>query len=232
MTPTYNLRRIGKKTPTGITSPVFCSLEAILKRDCPDSPYCVYSELIAVRLAQTINIPVAAGVLTKTESCEAYASIELASSGSRLPDLSPTQYAKAASQYPHEAAALLVFDIFIGNWDRRGNIKASFLKPHLSLLQGFDHEHALLSIEDDPVKSIQRLGEMDLIVTGHPFIGQSLFIEKIRWANRITAIDDALIHECCELKRQLGTVTTEMQKSLADALCKRKRNLRDLILKT
>src|SRR4030067_2856986 len=108
MPPRYKIVRISKKPLPGITAPVACSLDAILKSDCAESPYCVYSELVALRLAQTIHIPVATGVLTTTGAGEAYASIEIASPGLRLPDLLPTQYAKAAKHYPDEAAALAV----------------------------------------------------------------------------------------------------------------------------
>lgn len=229
MTANYKIRSIRKKSFSGVTSPVSCSLDAILKFDSTESPYCVYSELVALRLAQTFHIPVASGVLTLTGSGEAYASIELGAPGLRLPDLLPPQFANAASHYAEESAALVVFDIFIGNWDRGSNIKASLVTPHLPIFQGFDHEHGLLGVEDDPVLSINRLALPDLIVRNHPFYGHVSAAQVTKWADRISQTDDAMIRECCELKRPLRTVTTDMQQKLADALCKRKLNLIQII---
>lgn len=229
MNANYKIRGIRKKSFPGITAPVACSLDAILKFDSAESPYCVYSELVALRLAQTFHIPVASGVLTTTGSGEAYASIELGSPGLRLPDLLPPQFANAASHYSEEAAALVAFDIFIGNWDRGSNIKASLVTPHLPIFQGFDHEHGLLGVEDDPLKSITRLATADLIVRSHPFFGHISGGAVIKWADRIAQTDDAMIRECCELKRPLRAVTIDIQGDLADALCKRKLNLSQLI---
>lgn len=225
MNANYKIRSIRKKSFPGVTAPVACSLDAILKFDSAESPYCVYSELVALRLAQTFHIPVASGVLTTTGSGEAYASIELGSPGLRLPDLLPPQFANAASHYSEEAAALVAFDIFIGNWDRGSNIKASLVTPHLPIFQGFDHEHGLLGVEGDPLKSIERLAQPDLIVRNHPFFGHASGGAVIKWADRIAQTDDAMIRECCELKRALRAVTTKMQENLADALCKRKQAL-------
>lgn len=229
MTAIYKIRYIRKKSLPGVTAPVACSLDAILKFDSTESPYCVYSELTALRLAQTFHIPVASGVLTTTGSGEAYASIELYSPGLRLPDLLPPQFANAASHYSEAAAALVAFDIFIGNWDRGSNIKASLVTPHLPIFQGFDHEHGLLGVEGDPLKSIERLAQPDLIVRTHPFYGHVSGALVTKWTDRISQTDDAMIRECCELKRPLRAVTTDMQQKLAEALCKRKLNLSQLI---
>ena len=229
MSANYKIRSIRKKSLPGVTAPVSCSLDAILKFDSTESPYCVYSELVALRLAQTFHIPVASGVLTTTGGGEAYASIELGSPGLRLPDLLSLRFATAASHYAEEAAALVVFDIFIGNWDRGSNIKVSFATPHLRIFQGFDHEHGLLGVESDPLKSIEKLGKPELIVRNHPFYGHVSWKLVTKWIERISQTDDAMIRECCELKRPLRTVTTDMQERLADALCKRKLALQQLI---
>lgn len=229
MAANYKIRSIRKKSFPGITAPVSCSLDAILKFDSAESPYCVYSELVSLRLAQTFHIPVASGVLTMTGSGEAYASIELGSPGLRLPDLLPPQFVNAASHYADEAAALVVFDIFIGNWDRGSNIKASFVTPHLPIFQGFDHEHGLLGVESDPMKSIEKLGMPELIVRNHPFYGQVSGALVTTWADRIAHADDMMIRECCEIKRPLRAVTTDMQEKLSEALCKRKAMLPTIV---
>ena len=103
-----------------------------------------------MRLAQTLHIPVADGVLAATGEGPAYASLEVASPDIPLPDLLQSQTVQVAEAYPDEVAALIAFDIFIGNRDRMRNIKASTVTPHIQIFKGFDHSHSLLSIEEDP----------------------------------------------------------------------------------
>jgi hypothetical protein len=46
-------------------------------------------------------------------------------------DALPGQLDKISVQYPNESAALIAFDVWIGNRDRGRNLKASVVTPHL-----------------------------------------------------------------------------------------------------
>jgi len=213
----------------GITQPSFCTLDAILKFDGPESPHCVYIEHVALRLGQTLHIPVADGALTIAGDGLAYASLEVASQGIPLPNLLHAQAAKAAATYPDEASALLAFDIFIGNRDRYENLKASMVTPHIRIFRAFDHSHALLNIEHDPGDSIARLGSDDLILVFHPFfelVSQPL-LET--WLDRIAAVDDLYVRECCSFGRRFRDVDLQVQEALADALVLRKTRLKAIL---
>ena len=233
MTPTpYIIHRINRRTKTGITAASLCTLNAILKFDCDESPYCVYNEHVAVKLAQTLHLPVTDGVLASTNDGPAFASLEIATTGLPLPNLLKSQSAKAASLYPNEAAALVAFDILIGNYDRGSNLKTSLSTPHIRIFKAFDHSHCLLTIEETPDDSLLRLSDAsDLIAKFHPFYGhvrQSLLID---WATRVASVEDVYIKECCNMGKTFRTVTADMQKNLSAALIKRKNALPTIIAK-
>lgn len=230
MDPTpYKINRIRRKISTGVTAASLCTLNAILKFDCDESPHCVYNELVATKLAQTLHLPIADGVLTSTGDGPAFASLEVASPGLSLPDMLESQCGKASSIYPKEAAALVAFDILIGNNDRGRNLKSSLTTSHIKIFKAFDHSHCLLTIEEDPKQSIWRLGCGELIVSHHPFYGhirQTLFDD---WIKRIVDMDDIYIRECCQMGKTFRAVTEDLQQMLADALIKRKTYLRTIV---
>lgn len=228
----YIIHRINRRTQSGITAASLCTLNAILKFDCDESPYCVYNEHVAVKLAQTLHSPVTDGVLASTNDGSAFASLEIATTGLRLPNLLNSQSAKAASLYPDETAALVAFDILIGNNDRGQNLKASLSTPHIKIFKAFDHSECLLTIEADPKDSLKRLSDVgDLIAYPHPFYGHVRNSLLNDWAARIAALDDVYIQECCSMGKTFRAVTVDMQQDTAAALIKRKNALPAIITK-
>lgn len=229
---TYRIRRILKSNKVGITSPAACTLDAILKFDSQESPYCVYNEHVALRLAQTLHIPVADGALAHAGDGLAYASLQVDSPGLPLPDMLKSQVRNVAAQYPDQVAALVAFDAYIGNWDRGRNLKASLVTSHIRIFRGFDHEHALLGIEADPQDSMSRLSKEDLIVKHHPFFGHVSKTLLEDWIKRITDVPEIYIRECCEFQRDFRSVPAQMQSELAKALIARQALLKKIIHKS
>lgn len=224
----YTIHHAGRRTAQGVTRPILGSVKAILKSDGDESPQCVYSELVAVRLARLLYAPLAEGVLVSGKNETRYASLMLAAEEGYLPDLSSSRIAKVAQLYPFQAAGLLAFDLWIGNWDRASNIKASIRSPKHPIFCGFDHSHALLSVEEDPVKSVARLASPDVIVTFHPFFGHAIQPHVDTWTKRIAGLPELLIRAACELGAPLNTVSVNLQRDLADALVCRSLILPDL----
>ena len=229
--PIYKIHRVLKPASSGVTEASTGALNAILKFDHPASRHCVYNEYVALRIAQTLHIPTADGALTTVGDGLTYASLEVDSIGLSLPNMLKSQGRKVAAAYPSEAAALVAFDIFIGNWDRKQNIKASLHTPGVPIFRGFDHSHALLNIEDDPLRSIARLGSDDLIVKFHPFYLNISDTILNYWVDRIEALPHSLLDECCCYKRDFRSVNQERQNELAAALTTRQKRLRDIIEK-
>jgi hypothetical protein len=226
---TYRLLKIRKQLQTGVTDASSCSLNAILKFDSPESPHCVFNELVAVRIAQTLHVPIADGVLTSSGDGQLFASMEVASPGIQLPDILKSQVKDVASHYPNEVASLAAFDILIGNGDRSRNIKASLVSPHMPVFRAFDHSHALLTIEGDPDESIKRLKSNDVIVKFHPFFGLISKSQFISWLDRISSVGDIYFAECCRFGRVFRAVTMPIQEELAAALVWRKTNLKAIV---
>lgn len=230
--PTITIHRISRKrrkSHDGITEPLTATVDAILKFDSPESRFCVYNEISALRLAQTLHVPVADGVLTTTSAGHTYASLMLDTSGMLLPNLLDWQIPRAAGMYPDETAATVAFDILIGNDDRANNLKMSMLTNHLPLYRIFDHSHCLLTHRVNPLESISFLKSDKLLVRSHPFYGTVDMDLVMKWVKRIEELSPYIFRECFIMKRPLGAATDAMQVALADALEHRRRNLRKII---
>lgn len=218
-----------RRTSHGITKPAACTLHGILKFDCPESPHLVYNEFVALRLAQALRLPVADGVLTIAGDGYAYASLEVALPGLDLPDMRKSDYSKVANLYPDQAAAILAFDYWIGNRDRGGNVKAAMLSQHLPLFRAFDHQFALLDVEQDYLTSIAVLQRGDPIVKFHPFVQ---LVNKSRitpWIERIAGLPAEIIGSCCVFGQPFRTVLPDTQRALREALIVRAKRLSNII---
>ncbi|XTI73273.1 hypothetical protein ACQAYK_03935 [Acidithiobacillus sp. AC3] len=223
---TYKIRRISRRSgSSGITQPAVGTLDALLKFDGNEAPHCVYNEIVALRLAQTLRMPIADGVLVTTGDGPTYASLLLHSPGISLPDVLNSQLDAVAQRYPQQAASLLAFDLWIGNGDRARNLKAVLATAHIQLFAGFDHSHALLGADKTPEDSIRALREGRLLVQSHPFYGRVRKIPLGAAFDRIQALSDVLIRECCVLGKPFRGVSEAWQEDLAGALIRRQSKL-------
>jgi len=222
---TYSIRRIYRKGPHGITAPKFCTVNAVLKFDSKESPQCVYKEKVATNLAQTLHTPNAAGIFAGGLGVHNFASLKIANPGFTLPDIRKSWIKETAKHYPDHVAALVAFDILIGNTDRYQNLKASLFTPHIEIFAAFDHSHALLHPHHPPKQAIALLHSNSLILTSHTFYGLIKRSLLRKWCNRIANTPDYMIQECCEFHKPINTVDESTQKALAHALIFRKDNL-------
>lgn len=225
----YSLHAIGKPVGKGSTAPFLGTVDAILKFDHAESPNAVYNEVVALRLGHMLNIPIADGVLVVTSDGHTYVSLQVGAPALPLPDLLPRQHARAAELYPNEAAALVAFDLLIGNRDRIGNVKASLISPHIPIIRGFDHGISLLNVSETFAQSIMDLYDGDLLVRFHPFYKHVRESLLDAWTTRIASSPDPLIDECCSFGRPFRGVNEDMQADLANALKSRKALLKKII---
>lgn len=213
-----------RQLSTGSTKPFACTVNAVLKYDCEEAPQAVYNELVAVRLAQTLHIPIADGLLTDRDGSDHFASLHIGRSNEKLPPLRDYQIKAVAYRYPDEIAAMTAFDIFIGNRDRHDNVVASLASNH-RIFGGIDHGMSLLSVEELPAKSLERLRSGKLIVEFHPFYRYVNSTALTSWAARIAVADPRDIRECCHCDKAIGSVPIELQEQLAEALLERQKQL-------
>ncbi len=224
----HSTRRLKRGSP-GTTAPVACTIHGILKFDSAESPHLVYNELVSLRLAQSLKVPVADGVLTVSGDGLAYTSLEVALPGMALPDALPSQFGTIARDYPHESAGLLAFDILVGNFDRGRNLKASVVTPHISLFCAFDHSHVLLNIQENPHDSIQSLKSDNLLILSHPFFKRISRKNLDIWIKRIARLDLDVLRDCCVYGKPFRAVGNELQQALFVALSHRAKNLANIV---
>lgn len=228
ITTPYKIHQIIRRLSTGATKPYVCSVKAVLKADCDEAPLAVYNELVAVRLAQTLHIPIASGLITDRAGSDAFASMYVGRSDEQLPALRDYQLKAVAFRYPDEIAALVAFDIFIGNTDRRGNIVASLVSSN-KIFGGIDHGIALLGNNTNTSDSLKKLRSDDLIVQFHPFYRYVEAIRLTEWTLRIASANARDIEECCLCSKNIGGVSVSLQQNLADALKIRQTKLSNLV---
>jgi hypothetical protein len=126
-------------------------IAAIIKQDSELRPAQIYSELAANRLAQFLGLPVALGVAVQTKRADnglRFASLKAAEAGLDFYDFTdhdasfdddddhkavPGMHVESGhvnalrrvcDRYPLQTAQIAVFDLWIGNDDRPGNLKA------------------------------------------------------------------------------------------------------------
>jgi hypothetical protein len=227
----YRIHKINRprRSPQDIAAPATCTLHGILKVDQPESPHLVYNEYVALRLGQALRVPVADGILAVAGDGLAYVGLESGLPGMDLPDVRSSQLAKVAERHPSAAAALVAFDIWIGNRHRGCNVKASLLTPHSAMFRAFDHGRALLDAGDDVDSSIRALQNGNLIVETHPFY-RRVDDDALRdWTGRIAAVDGNVVRDCCDFRHPFRTVSVDTQEKLQIALRERALKLEKII---
>lgn len=228
--PAYTIRRLGARVKSGRTAPLSATLDAVLKTDSEESPAAVYNEYVAVQLAQALSLPVASGALVVSMGGHMFASLLLDRTGVSLPTMKSRQVDGVLRRYPKECAAILVFDLWIGNHDRTGNVKACIEQVPVSVFRAFDHEHGLLWCLTSVERSLQALASGDVILSqDHPFVGEVALADATPWLDRVLNLSEEQVHQCCVLGQQLGSVAPREQERLAKALCERRPHLRRLL---
>src|SRR5699024_7908091 len=132
-----------------ITQPAKGTLEVALKKEGNEARGCVYNELVALTLGNVLGVPLIQGVPAITDDGLCFASLMVGGLSISLPDVPEKQHGAAVKRYPRECAALLAFDVWIGNDDRLTNFKANLTQAPLPIFVGFDHEGGLLKYIDE-----------------------------------------------------------------------------------
>lgn len=224
ITPRYRIVQVGRKL-RGITSPRAGRVSAILKLNGPESPSAIYNEIVAVRLGRLLGVPLADGVLGVRNGEHMFASLELAETGLPLPPVRKNQLAEIARRYPDEAAALTLFDIWIGNFDRGLNMRALLASEERRLICGFDHGHALLNVKATIPESLAALSSHETLVPFHPFYGELGYWRAHHWIDRLAELEPSRVLKCCLVLDPLTGVGSLSQERLATVLSWRAREM-------
>lgn len=200
-----------------MTEPVRGTLDVILKQDSDNSPTCVYNEMVALRLAQRLGVPLAMGVPSVGDGGTYFASLTVGGLSINLPNISVKKMAAVAKRYPADAAALFVFDVWILNDDRADNLKANLTPAEVHLVAGIDHEQTLLGTRADMQDSLHALAALD-VPARHPLREHVLAGNVDQWIKRIEGLDDGSVDDAVVLGFSLSGVHERMQRKLAAVL--------------
>lgn len=216
---TYNLRLRKQRIDADLTSTGACygDVEAVIKQDSPEAPAQVYCEYVAARLAALVGIDAAAGVLVPHSRGLMYASLTISQLANPLVKVDASNLNDFKAYHPVEAARLAVFDLWIGNADRVGNVLASMGLSTEDVVAGIDNGSSLLNSELSKEKSLKLLwdaGQPDfhLFGTGHKWVYCNDTI------SRIEGLPDFAIDTACVLGDTVGSVMLPEQAEVAEVL--------------
>lgn len=211
-----------------MTEPVRGTLDVILKQDSDNSPTCVYNEIVALRLAQRLGVPLAMGVPSVGDGGTYFASLTVGGLSINLPNISAKKMVGVAKRYPSDAAALFVFDVWVLNNDRADNLKANLTPAEVHLVAGIDHEQTLLGTHGDMKDSLQALADLEVPIQ-HPLRGNlsARFVDQ--WIERIAALDDGSVDDAVVLNFSVGGVHERTQRNLAAVMKTRRDHIADLV---
>ena len=216
---TYNLKWRTQQLSGSDSSTGACygDIEAVVKRDTPDAPAQVYCEYVAARLASLVGINVATGVLVPHAKGLMYASLSISQVGSPLEKVDMSNIDEFKKRHPVEAAGLAVFDLWVGNADRVGNVLASMGLSMDDVVAGIDNGACLLNTENNSEKSLAFLSNADqpdyhLFGSGHPKVYCDVVID------RIESLSDLAINEACVLGDTVGSVMLPEQAEVSEVL--------------
>ena len=220
--PTYRLKQHLRTVGEGATQAHYGEVEAIIKRDHAEARAQVYSELVANRLAALVGVDVATGALVAHGTGLKFASLRLANMGRGATSIeTEEQFRRASSRYADQCAGIAVFDLWIGNEDRVGNLIASIGPNAEYLIVAFDHGRTLLGCIDGVFEALDYLKNPDLPNT-HPMAGTLDYGRCKLMVQRIQNIEEDLIYEVCDLGDTCGSVMPVDQTQLGKALVERR----------
>ena len=133
----FAIDQIGSPVGQGVTNSTWVTLQALCKQGTSVSCW-VEVEYICARLAMLSGLPVAPGVLVDVpDSNLGFVSLRFGSLSTTPAPIIPDDL---ATEWPHLAALIYVFDQWIGNSDRHSANLAYQGKDNAPII--FDHSHA------------------------------------------------------------------------------------------
>lgn len=231
---------------------------AVLKGDHQEASAQLYSELAANRLAMFLGIPVVVGVPAKRGSEDVgmrFAALRAAEAGMDIydftdedrgendddddtdADLPPgvyrnTGHVRAMSalcqKYPFEAAAIAVFDLWIGNEDRALNFKGQIRGEERGVIFALDQGSSLLACRSTIDNSLVELSDPSY-PSFHPF--QKLVNARYCGAmvERVQSMPDWAIEAATVYQDTVGNVILPDQYQCYETLRQRKAILGELV---
>lgn len=250
----YEMGSKSRPNPRSTTGARDGHVAAVIKHDTDFRPAQVYSELAANRLAQFLGLPVAIGVAVRaSQKKEAlhFASLRAAEAGRDFYDFTDHDAAfedddaesppgmhvhsghvaalqKVCQRYPLQTAQIAVFDLWIGNDDRPGNLKADLGDGGFGAIFAMDQGASLLCCAPRRQDAVTQLRSA-AFPRFHAFQKLVMPLYCGEMVERICAIPDWAMQAAVTFDDNVGSVTIAEQYEVAEILQERRRFLRDLV---
>ena len=226
---TYRLSRRLRPVEEGATQAHYGEVEAVIKQDHPEARVQVYSELVANRLAALVGVDVATGALVAHDTGLKFASLRLANIATGAIRIeTEEEFERASSRYASQCARIAVFDLWIGNEDRVGNLLASIGPDAEYLIVAIDHGRTLLGCTDEAFEAADYLKDPDRPKL-HPMSGMLERTPCEETVERIQNVREEWIYEVCDLGDTCGSVMPVDQAQLGEALVERRAFLPEIV---
>lgn len=206
----------------GMTRPRYCTLNGVAKLPSSDFPCLVLNELVCTDLATVLGLPVPPGVVVEAEQGPAYVSLQFGETGERPPPIIPATFAADNADL---AAAVVVFDLWIGNEDRHDEGLA--YSPGLIPPAVFDHSHAIYK-NLQPTSALEYRGGMDLL-DGCLVDVISDSAALVHWVVSIERAQDDVIFRICTRAARNARLPPSTGTTAASFLIKRKGMVRGIL---
>jgi hypothetical protein len=230
----YRVEVWGSPESFGVSDTYHVTLRGFAKLDSTASPYCVANEYVVGRLGAVLGLPIPPGAIVESgDGRKAWVTLSFVEKGIRLPPVDPGEL---VADQPDVAAACIVFDALVANFDRHAGNLAHRRNDHR--VEIFDHSHSLLGTQ--PAGGHLHLAAMRgrLVVDGKVGGVRHCLIDHVREAQALlgyaeeiaSTLSDGVVERVCADAAALGiglddTLATELMIWLRD----RRDNMTDLL---
>jgi hypothetical protein len=135
---------------------------------------------------------------------------------------------KVCERYPLETAQIAVFDLWIGNDDRPGNLKAALNEESFGAIFAMDQGASLLSCTDHRLEALALLSSPNF-PRFHAFQKLVSAIYCGEMVERINSIPDWAMYAAMTFDDNVGSVTIAEQYEVCEILKERRRFLQELV---
>jgi len=214
---------------TGVNRATTAALHAYAKRNNPQSPYLVANEHVAGRIAEFLCLPVPPHCVADRDEVTYFLSLSFNLTGEELPPAFPDEI---VAHFPKEAAGIVIFDIYIANFDRHSRNLAAVTHSSPPRLSMFDHDRSLLGMVAGNGEKHLAQAAGSIVIDGSPGFGnRHCLLDVIPdgglldvWVERVRGIPDWYLENAAEEAQQYGQITAREAAALG-AFLKRRREL-------
>ncbi len=210
-------RWLGQNLADGASGDMYDVAIGTKAKHCPDNPFAVANELLALRLGMALGLPIPVGYALEHDGKLYYASLHVAVASETLPKATAADIA-AILQNEYLACGIIVFDSWILNEDRWAKNICYDDESGRTVI--FDHERSLYTGQRSAIEK----NEDSIGIGNHCLLGIKSLHWFGDWHRKVMDIPDWYIRESVKFVTTLGLPPAE-EKFMGDFLIARRSHL-------